>query len=62
MVLIAIAVALALMVMALPVMWLWNYLMPGLFGLAEIGYWQALVLNIILGYCLINIQACLRNK
>ena len=23
------------------IMWLWNWLMPELFGLAEIGYWQA---------------------
>lgn len=23
-------------------MWLWNWLMPVIFGLPEIGYWQAL--------------------
>ena len=29
------------------VKWLWNWLMPGLFGLAEIGYWQAFGLVIL---------------
>lgn len=24
------------------IMWLWNWLMPGLFGLRTIGYWQAI--------------------
>lgn len=29
------------------VMWLWNWLMPALFGLKTIGYWQALGLFIL---------------
>jgi len=29
------------LVFGLLVMWLWNWLMPGLFGLGEITYWQA---------------------
>ena len=28
--------------MTLPLMWLWNWLMPQLFGLKELGFWQAL--------------------
>lgn len=28
-------------IFALPVMWLWNWLMPEIFGLVTIGYWQA---------------------
>jgi len=36
-------------VLALPVMWLWNWLMPDLFGLAEIGFWQALGINLLSG-------------
>ena len=31
----------------LVVMWLWNWLMPALFGLKVIGYWQALGLVIL---------------
>lgn len=30
------------MLMALPVMWCWNYVMPDIFGLPELGFWQAL--------------------
>ncbi|MHC4599994.1 MAG: hypothetical protein ACYS47_13410 [Planctomycetota bacterium] len=29
------------------VMWLWNWLMPSLFGVPEIGYWQAVGLFIL---------------
>jgi len=29
------------LVFGLFVMWLWNWLMPGLFGLKELSYWQA---------------------
>ena len=34
---------------ALPVMWMWNYLMPDLFGLKTIDFWQALVLSGLCG-------------
>lgn len=35
------------LVVAFPVMWLWNYVMPDLFGLIEIGFWQALALSML---------------
>jgi len=35
------------LVLGLVVMWLWNALMPGVFGLPEIGYWQAVGLFIL---------------
>lgn len=35
--------------MALPTMWLWDYLMPTLFGLSTITFWQALALNVLCG-------------
>lgn len=47
---IALFVALLIVVallMALPVMWLWNGLMPEIFGLTEISFWQALGINIL---------------
>ena len=35
--------------MTLPTMWLWNWLMPTIFGLIKIGFWQALGLNLLVG-------------
>jgi hypothetical protein len=32
---------------ALPVMWLWNDLMPELFGLKTINFWKALELSLL---------------
>ncbi len=29
-------------ILALPVMWTWDYVMPALFGLPEVTFWQAL--------------------
>lgn len=36
--------------LALPVMWLWNWLMPVIFGLPEIGWLQAFGLMILCGF------------
>ena len=36
-------------VMSLPTMWLWNWLMPVIFGLVKINFWQALGLNLLTG-------------
>jgi hypothetical protein len=32
---------------AFPTMWLWNWLMPAIFGLTKITFWQALGINIL---------------
>jgi hypothetical protein len=37
------------LVFALPTMWLWNWLMPEIFGLKVITFWQALGLNMLSG-------------
>lgn len=37
------------MLLALPTMLLWNYLMPVVFGLVEITFWQAIAMNVLLG-------------
>ena len=29
------------LILAFPIMWIWNYLMPALFSVGQIGYWQA---------------------
>ncbi|MFW6272701.1 MAG: hypothetical protein ACOC2U_02840 [bacterium] len=34
---------------SLPTMWLWNWLMPTIFGLTKITFWQALGINILSG-------------
>ena len=39
--------ALVAIICALPTMWLWNWLMPVLFGLGKITFWQALGINML---------------
>lgn len=49
-VVIAFAVVIGLaFLMVLPTMWLWNWLMPDIFGLQEITFWQALGINFLTG-------------
>lgn len=36
-------------IMGFPIMWLWNWLMPVLFGLVRINIWKAIGLNILCG-------------
>ena len=43
-----IVVILAL-IMAFPTMWLWNWLIPDIFGLVKIDFWQALGINLLTG-------------
>ena len=40
-------VVLIALLMALPIMWLWNWLMPLIFGLIKINFWQALGLSLL---------------
>lgn len=42
-------VTLCALILGLPLMALWNWLMPMLFGLAKITFWQAIGLNILAG-------------
>ena len=37
------------LVMGLPLQLLWNWLVPGIFGLPSIGFWQAVGLNVMFG-------------
>lgn len=45
----SIIIVLMALLFGLPTMWLWNWLMPTLFGLVKIGFWQALGLNALTG-------------
>ena len=44
-----IIIALVALLLTLPTMWLWNYLMPDLFKLPQIGFWQGLCINLFSG-------------
>lgn len=35
--------------LALPTMWLWNWLMPKIFNLTTINFWEALGINLLCG-------------
>ena len=41
------AIILIALIIALPVMWLWNWLMPDIFGLIKINFYQSLGLVIL---------------
>ena len=47
-------VAIVSILMALPTMWLWNWLMPLIFGLIKINFWQALGINLLAGILFYN--------
>lgn len=38
--------------LSLPVLWLWNWLMPDIFNLPQITFWQALGLNLLSSFLL----------
>jgi hypothetical protein len=40
-------IAIVIVILGYPVMLLWNWLIPELFGLSEITFWQAIGLNIL---------------
>ena len=35
------------LIMGFPAMWLWNWLMPNIFGLSTINFWQAIGLQML---------------
>jgi len=45
-------IVLVAVLLAFPVKWLWNWLMPDIFGLIKITVWQALGLNLLAGFLL----------
>lgn len=48
------AVVLMGLLTALPIMWLWNWLMPEIFGLVTITFWQSLGLALLSSLLLKN--------
>lgn len=52
---------LSAIIMAFPTMWLWNYLMPYLFGLMKINLYQAMAMN-FLSSILFKANVSINNK
>ena len=38
------------LIIGFPIMWLWNWLMPDIFNLPTIGFWQAVGLSVLSGF------------
>ena len=51
----------ALMV-AWPLMWAWNYVIPTLFGLIELSYWQAFCLLLVCQFLIKSSNAAYTNN
>ena len=43
-------VAIFALILAFPVMWLWNWIMPAVFGLIKMTFWHALGINLLCGF------------
>jgi len=44
-----VAIVIIALLLGFPVRWLWNWLMPSIFGLAKISFWKAFGVNILCG-------------
>jgi len=40
-------IAITAVILGLPLMWLWNWLIPTIFNLPKITFWQALGINLL---------------
>jgi len=49
---IAVAIFLAAIIWGFPTMWLWNWLMPKLFGVPTVNFWEAFGLSLLAGILL----------
>jgi len=54
-------IAIAIVLLGYPLMLLWNWLMPVIFGLPEITFWQAIGLN-VLSTILFKSTTTIKNK
>lgn len=46
----ALIIVLVAIMLTFPVMWLWNWLMPMIFGLMELDFWQTLGLSLLCSF------------
>jgi len=54
-------IAIVIVILGYPLMLLWNWLMPIIFGLPEITFWQAIGLN-VLSTILFKSTTTIKNK
>ena len=38
------------LLLGFPVMWLWNWIMPAIFALPRVTFWQAVGINLLCGF------------
>lgn len=60
--LIAIAWAIVAIVIGFPIKWLWNWIMPNLFGLSEISFWMALGIALLVSILFGGVVKVKTNK
>ena len=56
------ALALIAMLLGLPVMLLWNWLMPVIFGIKTITFWQAVGVNVLSGILFKSVNTTTTKK
>jgi hypothetical protein len=49
-------------IMAWPLMWAWNYIIPAMFGLAELSYWQSFSMYIVVHILIKSTQTNTNNS
>lgn len=60
--LIAVAWAIIAIVIGFPIKWLWNWIMPNLFGLPEISFWMALGIALLISILFGGVVKVKTNK
>jgi hypothetical protein len=55
-------ISLVCLLLGLPLMLLWNWLMPLIFGLSEISFWQAVGLNLLASILFARTSTINNNK
>jgi hypothetical protein len=47
---VAVVMAIVAIVIGFPIKWLWNWIMPAIFGLPEISFWMALGISFLISF------------
>lgn len=56
---VAVVMAIVAIVIGFPIKWLWNWIMPAIFGLPEISFWMALGISFLISFLF---RGILRNN
>lgn len=60
--LVAVAWAIIAIIIGLPIKWLWNWIMPSIFGLPEISFWMALGIALLVSILFGGVVKVKTNK